>query len=260
MVTPTHEISEPTLPQIPQTATLSDDDGTLSSQFERPYEGDNSEKQEYLGGNTDQTQSREEENRLNDDLAMLQAEQVVSHAHSNDPNNLSNSMTMRRTRSRPEPIDQFDVNTNPIHEKAANFAPPENPTTRAARVLKRIHDSSFLVRYFFYIVPVVLIILIPLMLGAFLFKSASVGGVRMMWFCTWLEVVWLTLWGSRIVARILPYPVGVISSMLTNNSKKWRDMSKQLELPATLFFWVGTFGILLSHRVSFVPVGELSIP
>ena len=36
--------------------------------------------------------------------------------------------------------------------------------------------------------------------------------------------------------------------MFTNNSKKWRDMSKQLEIPATLFFWQ------LAVEVSFLPI------
>ena len=111
-----------------------------------------------------------------------------------------------------------------------------------------IYSSSFLVRYFFYIVPVVLILLIPLLLGVFLFPDSTVGGVRMLWFCVWLEIIWLTLWGGRIVARLLPWPVGLFSSLVTNNSKKWKDMSRQLEIPATLFFWA------LSVEVSFLPI------
>jgi small-conductance mechanosensitive channel len=39
----------------------------------------------------------------------------------------------------------------------------------------------------------------------------------------------------------------MISSLFTNNNKKWRDMGKQLELPATLFFW------WLAIEVSFLP-------
>jgi small-conductance mechanosensitive channel len=35
--------------------------------------------------------------------------------------------------------------------------------------------------------------------------------------------------------------------LFTNNSKKWRDMGKQLELPATLFFW------WLAIEISFLP-------
>jgi small-conductance mechanosensitive channel len=45
----------------------------------------------------------------------------------------------------------------------------------------------------------------------------------------------------------LPWPLGLISSIFTNNSKKWRDMAKQLELPATLFFW------WLAIEISFLP-------
>lgn len=77
MSTPIHEMPQPILPSIQQMPNFSDDEGTLSNEFERPNGSDNNEKQEYLGGNTDQSQSREQEHRLNDDLAMLQAEQVV---------------------------------------------------------------------------------------------------------------------------------------------------------------------------------------
>ncbi len=46
----------------------------------------------------------------------------------------------------------------------------------------------------------------------------------------------------------MPYPVGLIASLATNNSKKWRDMCKQLEIPGTLFFWA------LSVEISFLPI------
>ena len=46
----------------------------------------------------------------------------------------------------------------------------------------------------------------------------------------------------------MPYPCGIIASLLTNNSKKWRDMCKQLEIPGTLFFWA------LSVEISFLPI------
>ncbi|KAL9126002.1 MAG: hypothetical protein Q9175_007990 [Cornicularia normoerica] len=157
-------------------------------------------------------------------------------------------MSIHRSRSRPEPVDQFDVNTNPIHEKASTFKPPEHPDGNFARAFKKIHDSNWLIRYFMYIVPLVLIVLIPLLLGGLVFKRATVGGVRLLWFCVWLEIIWLTLWGARIVAKSLPWPVGLVSSIFTNNSKKWRDMCKQLEIPATLFFW------MLAVLISFLPI------
>lgn len=52
---------------------------------------------------------------------------------------------------------------------------------------------------------------------------------------------------SQIIARMIPGPLGLISSLFTNNSKKWRDMGKQLEVPATIFFW------WLAVEISFLP-------
>lgn len=179
-----------------------DDEGTLSGEYDRMKQSrdHSAEKQDYIGGQpAAQSQTREEEHRLTDDLAMLQAERVVSNAQSAQiGGRLTNSASMHRSRSRVEPADQFDINTNPIHEKTATFRPPENPAGRFAKTFKRIHESSVLIRYFFYIVPVVLIILVPLLLGALLFKEATVGDVRLLWFSVWLEIVWLTLWSGRV--------------------------------------------------------------
>lgn len=246
MATPQEEIRQPQYPNphYPRNrSSNSDDEGTLSNEFDRPERTDTRD-QNFLGGT--QTQSKEQEQKLEDDLAMLQAERIISNTQSHDfaASKLTRSMSVHRSRSKPEPVDQFDVNTNPIHEKANTFRPPNHPDGKVGKAFKRVHDSNFLVRYFFYIMPLVLIILVPLLLGALVFKDATVGGVRLLWFCVWLEVVWLTLWGGRIFAKALPWPVGLISSLFTNNSKKWRDMCKQLEIPATLFFW--TLAILIS--------------
>jgi len=252
MSTPVEEIRQPKYPHPQDTnnhrSSNSDDEDTLSNEFDRPERATTAE-QNFLGGKTSLSQSREEEQKLEDDLAMLQAERDVSRTQSHQgAGNLTRSMSIHRSRSRPEPVDQFDVNTNPIHEKASTFRPPDHPSGTFGRAFKRVHDSNHLVRYFMYIVPLVLIILIPLLLGGLVYERATVGGVRLLWFCVWLEVVWLTLWGGRIVAKALPWPVGLISSIFTNNSKKWRDMCKQLEIPATLFFW------LLAVLISFLPI------
>ncbi|KAI9808994.1 MAG: hypothetical protein M1825_002283 [Sarcosagium campestre] len=194
-------------------------------------------------------QTREQNSRLEDDLEMLRAEQVASNAaKSQTSSDLSHSKSLTQTRSRrSEPADEFDISTNPLHKKAAIYRPPENPSTNLAKFFKHVHNSSFLVRYFTYITPIVALILVPLLLGALVFKRANVGGVRLLWFSVWLQVVWLTLWAGRILAKCLPWPIGLISSMFTNNSKKWRDMGKQLEVPATIFFW------WLGIQISFLP-------
>ncbi|XP_014560004.1 hypothetical protein COCVIDRAFT_23706 [Bipolaris victoriae FI3] len=193
------------------------------------------------------TQTREQASRLNDDLAVLAIEQGLDEKEALKRNQSTNrSMTRVRSR-RDDLVDDFDAATNPLHEQAARYKPPENPTTSFSKFFKKVHNSSWLVRYFTYITPMVLLILIPLLVGAFAFKEATVGGVKLIWFSIWLMIVWLTLWAGRVFAKLLPWPIGLVSSLFTNNSKKWRDMGKQLELPATLFFW------WLAIEISFLP-------
>ncbi|KAF7594984.1 hypothetical protein BBP40_007582 [Aspergillus hancockii] len=191
---------------------------------------------------------REQAMRLEDDLALLEAERCASRSTHEDGEKEGDRTSMSRTRSlRSQNVDEFDEATNPLHEKAAVYNPPESPNTNIARFIKKIHESSFLVRYFTYIIPVVLLLLIPLLVGALAYPQANVGGVKLLWFSVWLEIVWLTLWAGRIVAKCIPVIAGLLASIFTNNAKKWRDMAKQLELHATFFFW------WLGVEISFLP-------
>ncbi|KAH7076470.1 Mechanosensitive ion channel-domain-containing protein [Paraphoma chrysanthemicola] len=201
----------------------------------------------YFGSLQSPSQNREQASRLNDDLTVLQIEQGLSEKEALERNqSINRSMTRVRSR-REDLVDDFDAATNPLHEQAARYKPPENPTTSASKFFKKVHNSSWLIRYFTYITPMVLLILIPLLVGALAFKDAHVGQVKLVWFSIWLMIVWLTLWLGRVIAKCLPWPIGLIASLFTNNAKKWRDMGKQLELPATLFFW------WLAIEISFLP-------
>jgi hypothetical protein len=141
---------------------------------------------------------REQATRLDDDLMLLQAERMTSHS-TGAPDDEHDRNSIKRARSRrSEAVDEFDEATNPLHEKTAIYKPPEKPNTQVAVFVKKLHQSSFLVRYLTYISPLVLILLIPLLVGALKFPNASVGGVELMWFSIWLEIVWLTLWAGRV--------------------------------------------------------------
>lgn len=141
---------------------------------------------------------REQSRRLDDDLEMLRAERVVSIAEKNDELGRSKSMARSRSRTNVEPADDFDIDTTPVHEKTKVYQPPANPTTNVSKFFKKVHQSSFLIRYFVYITPLTLLLLIPLLLGLLVFKNTTVGGVRLFWFGIWLEIVWLTLWAARV--------------------------------------------------------------
>ena len=144
----------------------------------------------------------EDSQRLGDDLLMLEIEQVVNRVESeNDDTHIGRNKSLARSRSRhaaSEPADDFDIGTTPIHEHTKIYKPPANPTTKLAKLFKSVHQSSFLVRYFCYIAPFAILLLIPVLLGLLLFKSANVAAVKLFWFGIWLEIVWLTLWAARV--------------------------------------------------------------
>jgi len=148
-------------------------------------------------------QQREQSQQLQDELEMLKAERVASQAEESYESGLGRERsTMGRSRSRNEPnmepADDFDIDTTPIHEKTKIYQPPKNPSTKLAKFFKRVHNSSFLVRYFVYITPLTALLLIPVLFGLYLFPTANVGGVKLFWFGIWLEIVWLTLWAGRV--------------------------------------------------------------
>ncbi|KAL9117280.1 MAG: hypothetical protein Q9187_006185, partial [Circinaria calcarea] len=203
MVTPVDDTPQPTFNPNNPTSPSSEEEhtfvggGSVDGEKHDITLNTSNESQQYLHPLSSSSQARAQEHRLNDDLALLQAERVVSQQPHNGAN-LTRSASMHRSRSRrSDPMDEFDANTNPIHEKTAGYRPPEHPSTNLAKAFKKIHNSSFLVRYFTYITPLVLLILIPLLLGALVFEKASVGGVSLLWFSIWLEIVWLTLWAAR---------------------------------------------------------------
>jgi hypothetical protein len=151
------------------------------------------------------SQNRELANRLDDDLELLKIERKISQDADQVGRDGASHMGRSRSRRQDENIDEFDIATNPIHEQTALYKPPADPVGNFSKVIKRIHHSSFLVRYLTYILPVVLILLIPLMIGAFVSPATKsvVGGVELMWFMIWLEIVWLTLWAGRV--SLSPY-------------------------------------------------------
>lgn len=163
------------------------------------------------------TRSREQAHRLDDDLHMLQVERAVSAGmetkQSSDDGRASRARATTRSRSRrEEPVDEFDAATNPAHERAQVYSPPTHPENSVAKFFAKVHGSNWLIRYFTYITPPTILVLVPILIGFKLpaangtqrhsdgtFKQkASIGGVEMTWFCIWLMIVWLGLWAGRV--------------------------------------------------------------
>lgn len=156
----------------------------------------------------------------------------------------------------------------PAQEDSDNddgFAPAPKTKTRAAEpskdngshfyhMLLRLRKFPRFIRYFLYLLPGAAILLAPILLDKLAFEPGTTpvggpGGVDLLWFGIWLEIVWCTLWATRIVTSVLPYLFKGVARMFGSNSaRKWKDIGHHLELHVSLFLW------MLSILVSFLPI------
>lgn len=73
------------------------------------------------------------------------------------------------------------------------------------------------------------------------------GGLKLLWFGIWLEIVWCGLWASRVITATMPFLFGLGAKMVgSSNHKKWKDIGKEMEMPTALFIWM--LGLICSFK------------
>ncbi|KLU91353.1 mechanosensitive ion channel family protein [Magnaporthiopsis poae ATCC 64411] len=190
-------------------------------------------------------ESREQANRLNDDLELLRAERYVS--------NQEHDVASRRSRDhRLGDIPEEDAFNQPVDEPA-QATQPQKPTA-ANKLWAKVKKFPRVIRYFVYWLPVAAVLLAPIMIDSVALPDTQLavggaGGVHLFWFGIWLEIVWGTLWLSRITCATMPYLFKFCAKAVgSSNYKKWKDVGRDLELHASLFIW------MLAVLCSFLPI------
>lgn len=224
-----------------------------------PEEGAFSEKADHTHLAPDQcpADNREVAHRFHDDLELLRVERLVSKEEHQAAAGTGHSILSaeKRSRHREEPEDAF--NTVVVHAPDVHHEVKSTPFTRLIRRLKRFPK---LFRYVAYAMPVAIILLTPILIDSLAYRKdlipvGGTNGVELMWFGIWLEVVWLTLWGARLVTATMPWLFRIcataVGSMTPN---KWKDIGRSLELHTALFIWGLTvlcsfLPIVNNHRV-----------
>ncbi|KAI1768066.1 hypothetical protein GGR53DRAFT_518091 [Hypoxylon sp. FL1150] len=194
-------------------------------------------------GYMSQTESRDQANRLVDDLTLLQAEQAVSHRESTE---------LRRAHSKArshEPVKE-DVFNQPTQTPTIGL--PDEPPNKFIKALRNIKGLPRIVRYFLYCLPATAILIVPIILGIKKPQNeqpviGGPGGVQLLWFGIWLEVIWLSLWAARIATSCMPKAMRGIAKLLgSGNSKKWSQVGSQLEIHTAMFLWM--LALLISYN------------
>jgi hypothetical protein len=131
--------------------------------------------------------------------------------------------------------------------------------TRMGKIYDKILNFSIVTRYFFYVLPVALVIAIPIVIGATVAKGAEVGassdapGVRIVWVFTWVEIVWLSLWVSKLFAKSLPFIFQFLCGIVSAGTRKYALVLTALEIPISLAGWA------LASLATFEPVRTLNL-
>ncbi|KAL9602778.1 MAG: hypothetical protein Q9219_001621 [cf. Caloplaca sp. 3 TL-2023] len=124
----------------------------------------------------------------------------------------------------------------------------EDTLTQMGKIYDKILKFSIVTRYFLYVLPLALLIAIPIIIGASAKKNATLGGVRIVWFFSWLEIVWLSLWVSKLVAKTLPYIFRFLCGIVSSGTRKYMLVLKALEIPLSLVGWA------LTSLATFIPI------
>lgn len=190
------------------------------------------------------TSQRAEANRLNDDLELLRAERIVSNQ---EHDQASRSRTKNRNHN-PEPEDAF----NQTNAEAEPEKKKKNSDAALYKLWLFISKFPRFFRYIIYLIPGAALLLAPVLLGTFRFNGTEhavggPGGVYVMWFGIWLEIVWCSLWVTRMITNLIP-PLfhGVARMVGSTNAHKWRDIGQRLELHTAMFLWF--LAILISFQ------------
>lgn len=70
----------------------------------------------------------------------------------------------------------------------------EDTINTMGKIYYKILNFSIITRYFLYVLPLALVIGVPIVVGATVAQNAKIGGVRIVWFFAWVEIIWLSIW------------------------------------------------------------------
>ena len=85
-------------------------------------------------------------------------------------------------------IGRRKTNTGLVGQRKQGGDGDDGALTQMGRIYQRIIHFSVITRYFIYVLPIALVLSIPIFLGIFVFRHATIQGVKLYWFFAWIEV------------------------------------------------------------------------
>ena len=110
------------------------------------------------------------------------------------------------------------------------------------RFYNKVVNFSVVTRYFVYVLPVALLLAAPIIVFAIVKPGGFFAGtgVRIYLFWTWIEIVWLSIWVSKLVAKAIPWVFMFLCGVVSSGTRKYATILKAVEIPLSLVGWAVT--------------------
>lgn len=124
------------------------------------------------------------------------------------------------------------------------------------RLYNKVVAFSVITRYFVYVLPVAILIAAPIVIYAVLNPKALLGttGIRVYIFFTWIEIIWLSIWVSKLVSKAIPYVFMFLCGVVSSGTRKYALVLKAVEIPLSLVGWsvtcLVTFTALMQSEIN----------
>lgn len=127
------------------------------------------------------------------------------------------------------------------------------------RFYNKVINFSVVTRYLVYVAPIAMLIAVPIVLFAVLKREALFvnTNIKVWIFWLWIEIVWLSIWVSKLVSKAIPYVFMFLCGVVSSGTRKYATILQAVEIPLSLVGWsvtsLVTFTALTSENLNGPP-------
>ncbi|BFZ61365.1 hypothetical protein YB2330_002430 [Saitoella coloradoensis] len=135
------------------------------------------------------------------------------------------------------------------HSRSSSLGEPQpDRITKMGQFYDKLYGYSVITRYLLMVLPLAILLAIPIIIGATVAQGAKIGGVRIVWFFIWLEVVWVSPFVTKLVAQLLPRLLYIVIGVVSVSTRKYAMIIDALQVPLTILGWFFT------SYITFLPI------
>ncbi|KAI1000825.1 hypothetical protein K3495_g7373 [Podosphaera aphanis] len=115
----------------------------------------------------------------------------------------------------------------------------EIEVNRLGRIYNKIMGFSVITRYLVYVVPIAFLIALPIVIYG-TYKPTALffnTGVRAELIWIWIEVVWLSIWISKLVSKCIPYLFVTLCGVISSGTRKYAAILHAVEIELSFVGW-----------------------